>query len=106
MQQKLFVGETIAIETTIADRDGEVFNPDTVIISAINPSGDETVHSTDDLVQSIFTDSVGVYRSYFEADEAGTWIITTIIEYPENGQTVISREERNFRVFRKASETL
>lgn len=100
---RLFVGETLQVETTVKDRDAELFDPDTLSISVIAPNGDETIHSTDDVVPTITNTSTGVYRSNFELDEVGVWIVTMTIEYEESGETLISREERKYQVHEPSS---
>jgi hypothetical protein len=85
----LFAGETMKAEFTVRDRDGDLFDPDSVVVTALSPSGDETVNDGADIINI----STGVYRTYFPLSEAGIWHLNLTMGYTENSESITEIEE-------------
>lgn len=97
---RYYVGEIKQFELTVADSDGVAFDPDSVVITAVDPAGEEIAHSTDDDPQTIFNPSVGVYVTHFEFTSAGPWKIILQISYTDQyAEATLDIEKQDLTVY-------
>jgi hypothetical protein len=101
MEAKIYVGQTIKVRTRIKDDNNQLKNPDTVVMRVHPPTDDTVEHSTEDVIQSVFLESIGRYVSYFEATEAGVWTAVETTAY-ENDIEVKDIEQYEFTVYATA----
>lgn len=106
MASRLYLGKTIKVRLTVKDSAGVLFDPDKLRIAAVSPSGVEVVYDLADDPETIFSSETGIYLTYFDANEIGTWVLSCEIIMAENGVDVIDREQSTYIVYAIASESL